>query len=211
MKNMPKIRRGLLLAAWAAAAAGCAGPKDLSYHPSPQILPAHIRKIAVRPIVNKTQQFGLEDKLTLAVINEFLADGQYSIVPESQADGVAAGTLTRYILQPIQYDAVLTPTVYKLRILLDLQFIDRTSNTIMWEEHNLEGDLVYTASTLQGGLTETQAQEAVWNQLAKAVVTRVVQGFGAVTGTSQRAITGQPPPNQPPPALPSNPVNPNPY
>src|SRR5271170_2817455 len=86
------------------------GSIDSNYKPTPQLLPPHIRKIAVRNVVNKTQQFGLEDKLTLAIIDEFLRDGQYNIVPEEQADGVVASTITRYILTPIQYDAVLNPT-----------------------------------------------------------------------------------------------------
>ncbi|MBI4387379.1 MAG: hypothetical protein HY551_08340 [Elusimicrobia bacterium] len=203
------IRRALLVGLSAAFCA-CAAPDDVTYRPAAQILPANIRKIAIRPMLNKTQQFGLEDKLTLRVRDEFLRDGRYSIVPESDSDGVVVGTLTRYILQPVQYDAVLTPTVYKLRILLTLQFIDRTANTILWEEPNLEGSLIYPASTLQGGLTEEQARESIWDQLSRTVVRRVLEGFGSVTGTSQRAISDQAPPHEPP-APPPKPINPNPY
>jgi len=183
----------------------------VTYKPTAQILPQHIRKIAVRPAVNKTQQFGLEDKLTLAILDEFLRDGQYNIVPEAQADGVVVPTLTRYILTPVQFDAVLTPIAYKLEILLDLQFIDKTKNVILWDEPNLDGILMYTNEALKGGITEEQAREQIWDQLSRDVVKRVIEGFGAVTGSSQRVISGQPPPNQPTPILPTNPVNPNPY
>ena len=184
---------------------------EVTYKPTAQILPQHIRKIAVRPAVNKTQQFGLEDKLTLAILDEFLRDGQYNIVPEAQADGVVVPTLTRYILTPVQFDAVLTPIAYKLEILLDLQFIDKTKNVILWDEPNLDGILMYTNEALKGGITEEQAREQIWDQLSRDVVKRVIEGFGAVTGSSQRVISGQPPPNQPTPILPTNPVNPNPY
>jgi len=56
---------------------GCAGSV---YEPAPSILPPHIRKINVRPFANKTQFFGLEEKLWLGVTNEFIRDGRIATV-----------------------------------------------------------------------------------------------------------------------------------
>ena len=109
---MTNKTRLFLSAALVAAALGCASD-DASYRPAPQILPANILKIALRPVVNKTQQFGLEDKLTLRVRDEFLRDGRYPLVPEAEADGIVLVTVARYILVPTQYDSVLTPTAYR--------------------------------------------------------------------------------------------------
>jgi hypothetical protein len=205
------IRRTAFIAASAAMSLACG--QDVAYRPTPQILPSHIQRLALRPIVNKTQQFGLEDKLGLAVRDEFLRDGRYPVVPEPEAAGLVWITITRYILTPIQYDATLQPTTYKLRILIDVQFVDRGTNTALWEEKNLEGALTYPASTLAGGLTEEQAREQIWTVLAKLVVKRVVDGFGAVTGTSERRITGDGPSTQPQvkPEEPLKPVVPRPY
>jgi hypothetical protein len=189
---------------------GCAS-EDVLYSPRKQILPAHINKIAVRPIINKTQQFGLEDKFVLRIRDEFLRRGLYQIVPEKDADGLVLVTITRYILIPTQYDSVLTPTAYKLRVLIDLDFIDRTNNTILFREPNLEGIQTYSASTVSGGITEEEARELIWDVLSRDVVTRVVDGFGSVSGASRRSITGEAPPNQEKPALPSKPVNPDLY
>ncbi|MFA6030353.1 MAG: LPS assembly lipoprotein LptE [Elusimicrobiota bacterium] len=190
-------------------AAGCAS-EDLSYRPAPQILPQHIVRISLRPVINKTQQFGLEDKLTLRVRDEFLRDGRYPIVPESDAQGVVVVTLSRYILVPVQYDTVLTPTAYKLTVLANLDFIDRTKNTILWSEPSLEGVQSYTAPTLRGGMTEEQARELIWDVLARQIVKRTVEGFGSVSGASQRRISGELPPSETP-QTPVKSVNPNPY
>lgn len=206
-------RAALSLPALAAASlffSGCAG-EDVLYAPRKQILPAHIKRIAIRPAINKTQQFGLEDKFVLRVRDEFLRRGLYQIVPEPEADGLVLVTITRYILIPTQYDSVLTPTAYKLRVLVDLDFIDRTNNTILFREPNLEGIQTYSAPTVSGGITEEEARELIWDVLARDIVTRVVEGFGSVTGTSQREISGEAPPNQEKPLLPSKPVNPNIY
>ncbi len=189
--------RNRLLALTLLALAACGGGPEVGYKPAPQLLPSNIQKLSIRPIMNKTQQFGLEDKLTLAVRDEFLRDARYPLVPESEASGVVWITISRYILTPIQYDATLAPTNYKLRILVDVQMIDRSTNQAIWEEKNLEGSLTYPASTLTGGLTEEQAREQIWSILAPMIVKRVISGFGSVTGTSQRRITGDAPSTAP--------------
>lgn len=205
------MRRILCLLA-AAALAACSGP-EIGYRPAPQILPSNIQRLALRPVVNKTQQFGLEDKFLLAVRDEFLRDGRYPLVPEDEANGIVWITLSRYILTPIQYDATLAPTNYKLRIIADVQMVDRTTNQALWEEKNLEGVLTYPTSTLTGGLTEEQAREQIWSILAPMIVKRVIDGFGAVTGTSQRRVSGDAPSTAPAaqPEKPMAPVVPAPY
>jgi hypothetical protein len=200
-----------LIVALAAAAWGCG--QDIAYHPAPQILPSNIKKVAIRLVVNKTQQFGLEDKFTLAIRDQALRSGQYPIVPEDDADGIVQVTIQRYVLTPVQYNATLIPTAYKLRVIIDLTFVDRNTNQVLWEEKNMEGIQTYPASTVPGGLTEEQAREQIWDSLSRDVVTRVVQGFGAVTGTSQRRVTGDAPSTAPSVQTekPIAPVNQNPY
>lgn len=195
----------------ALAFTGCASGPDMSYRPAAQILPPHIKTLSVRTVKNKTQQFGLEDKFTLQLRDEFLRDGRFPIVPESDASGVVAVIINRYILTPTQYDSVLTPVAYKLQVLVDVQFIDRIHNSLLWDERNLEAIYLFSSLTVRGGKTEEQAREFIWEQLARDVVTRVIQGFGSVTGTSLRAVSREAPPNQPAPAMPAKPVNPNPY
>ena len=204
-------RLRLLPLALIALAAACG--TDIAYKPTPQILPQHVQRLALRPIVNKTQQFGLEDKLSLRVRDEFLRDGRYPLVPEPESQGIVWITISRYILTAVQYDSTQAATAYKLRILVDLQFIDKSTNQILWEEKNLEGILTYPASTLRAGLTEEQAREQIWDILARNIVKRVVEGFGSVTGTSERRITGEAPSTQPAsiPETPLKPVIKNPY
>jgi hypothetical protein len=189
--NMKKI------ALACAALALCACGTDVAYKPTPLLLPQHIQKLAIRPVVNKTQQFGLEDKLALRVRDEFLRDGRYPLTPEPESQGTVIMTIARYILTPVQFDPTLNPTTYKLRIIVDLQFLDKASNQILWEERNLEGILTYPAAILAGGLTEEQAREQIWDILARNIVKRVIQGYGAVTGTSQRRVTGDAPSTAP--------------
>ena len=199
----------LLITLMMAAACGT----DVAYKPTPQLLPQHVQRLALRPILNKTQQFGLEDKLSLRVRDEFLRDGRYPLVPEPESQGIVWITISRYILTAVQYDSTQAATAYKLRIIVDLQFVDKSTNQILWEEKNFEGTLSFPAAILRGGLTEEQAREQIWDILARNIVKRVVNGFGSVTGTSERRITGEAPSTQPAvkPETPLKPVIANPY
>ena len=167
---------------------------EIVYRPTEQKLPQYIKRIAVRPFTNKTPQFGLEEKLTLKCIDEFLKNGEYAISPENSAQGVIVGEIHHYILTPIQYDVNLVPTVYKLNVLVSVRFLDKTTNQYLWEEPALQAVKMYSASTLPGGMTEEAAREALWEILAKDIIKRTVEGFGSATSASQKKIPQNIPP-----------------
>ena len=191
--------RKLVFLAGALGLAACGGSSDIIYKPADQKLPAHIKRIAVRPFTNKTQQFGLEEKITLKVIDEFLKNGEYTVSPESAAQGVVVGEITHYILTPIQYDVNLVPTVYKLNVIASVRLLDKEQNRYLWEEPALQVTKMYSAANLPGGLTEEQAREALWEILAKDVMLRTVQGFGSVSSASQKKVPTEVQPAQPNP------------
>ncbi|MCR5504606.1 MAG: hypothetical protein K6E94_03455 [Elusimicrobiaceae bacterium] len=165
----------------------CSG-NEVYYRPNAQIMPQHITKIHVRPIINRTEVFALEDRLVSEVVDEFLRNGAYNIVQEDQADGVLAGEILRYILIPVQYDTQLVPTVYRMEVLLNLRFIDKNSQETIWQEPALQQIYIYSAATLPGGMSEEQAREQLWKNFAKMIVKRTVEGFGSVTSeTRQRS------------------------
>ena len=150
------------------------------YRPNAQIMPQHINKIHVRPFINRTEVFALEDRLTIEVVDEFLRNGQYNIVNEDKAEGVLAGEILRYILLPVQYDTQLVPTVYRMEVLIKIRFIDKVSDETLWQEPALMQVYTYSASTLPGGMTEEQAREQLWKNFSKMIVKRTVEGFGSV-------------------------------
>ncbi|MBN1621338.1 MAG: hypothetical protein JW871_01960 [Endomicrobiales bacterium] len=165
--------------------AGCSSP----YAPAPQILPAHIQKIAIRPFVNNTTQYGLEEKLMLKVVDEFVRDGRLVITNnEEEADGVLVGEINRYILQPLTYDQNLVTKQYKLWILLNVYFIDKKDNVTLWSEPNLEGIEIFYDATEPGGQTEEEVREMIWENLSRDIVKRTFEGFGSVSGASEKKI-----------------------
>lgn len=163
------------------------------YTPQAQIMPQHIKKIAVRPILNRTEVFALEDKFYNELYDEFLRNGSYTIVAENNgAEGVVVTTISRYLNVPIQYDSQLIPTVYRMDIWLDVVFMDKTTNSPVWREPALLGTQVYAASTLPGGMTEVQARDVIFQKLSKDIVKRTVDGFGSVKSENKKKVMNNP-------------------
>ncbi|MGA2090812.1 MAG: LptE family protein [Endomicrobiales bacterium] len=164
---------------------GCAAP----YTPAPQILPSNVRKIYIRPFINNTTQYGLEEKLTLQVIDEFIRDGRLAVVnKEDQANGVLVGEISKYILQPLTYDANNVAQQYKMWILINVSLIDNDHNVTLWTEPNMEGIEIYTDITRPGGRAEVDVQADIWDTLSRAIVKRTIAGFGSVEGAEQKKV-----------------------
>ncbi|GAB1401541.1 hypothetical protein MASR1M68_04520 [Elusimicrobiota bacterium] len=166
---------------------GCDSP----YQPAPQLLPSYIKKVYVRPVVNNTNQYGLEDKLTKAIIDEFMSDGRLSLMSnENEADGVLVCEIKRYVLQPLTYDANMVTEQYKLWILVNAYFIDKHENITLWVEPNMEGIQIYADAVKVGfgGMTEEQARENIYIKLSRDIVRRTVSGFGSASGISERKV-----------------------
>lgn len=184
-KTICTLLGGLLLAA-------CAS-EGVIYKPQAQIMPQHIKKIAVRPVLNRTEVFTLEDKFYIELYDQFLQNGSYQIVPENNgAEGVVVTTISRYLNVPIQYDSQLIPTVYRMEVLLDVVFIDKSTNAPVWREPAFLGTQIYSASTLPGGMTEVQARDVIWKKLSKDIIKRTVDGFGSVMSENKKKVMNNP-------------------
>jgi len=195
MNEPGSFQRGNFFSLWLHVLCGVVslsftGCSKYYYNPSPQVLPQYVRKLAIRTFANHTQQYGIEEKLTLAVQNLFNQDGRYHITTEDQADGVLVGDITKYILEPLVFDQNGAPAQYKLWILVTVTFYDKVKNQTLWTEPNLGLPVTYSAasSNQPGALTELEAQQQIWTQVSGDILTRTLEGFGTVTGASEKAV-----------------------
>ena len=92
----------------------------------------------------------------------------------------------------------------------------------MWTEPNMKGELRYyvASSGLAGAMTEDDARLTIWDELARDIRTRTLEGLGGGKGSGSGAqaepSTGtyhdqtMPPDNTPPPLPSENPSAPSP-
>jgi hypothetical protein len=182
---------------------GCGGTQG-EYVPPAIILPASIKSIAVKPFENETSETGIGNKLWLATTDEFIRDGRIQYIDDvNKADGVVIGTIKQYRETELSHDANLVPLEYQLWIVMDLKFLDRKNNQLLWEEPLLEQKLRYFTETQPGGKTTEEAKEELWSRFANDIVRRTIEGFGSVTSSSPRAVPKEQAPDNPPPSYPS--------
>ncbi|MGH9681712.1 MAG: LPS assembly lipoprotein LptE [Candidatus Acidiferrales bacterium] len=73
-------------------------------------LPAGIQVIAVPTIVNRTNRYRIEQRMTEAVVREFLERTKYRIVPNADsADAVLHAEITSFEATPIVFDTTPGP------------------------------------------------------------------------------------------------------
>ncbi|MDH5174948.1 MAG: LPS assembly lipoprotein LptE, partial [Elusimicrobiota bacterium] len=133
-----------------------------------EILPQHIKTIAIPTFINRTAHYGIESKLTDAVIEEFIRDGHLSIAKRKEADALLTGEIVTYVLEPLSYDATEVVEQYKLWVIVNLSFRDLAAGEVLWEEKResiegnlvggIEGDVRYYVTPRAGRTVETEEE-----------------------------------------------------
>jgi len=137
----------------------------------------HISTIAVPVLLNETLEYGAEQGVTDAIIDEFTKDNTLRVVAEGEADSILRGAVVLYERPVMSYDAAGNPKEYKVRVVAKLSYEDLTKNEVVWEKE-IEGWAVYS-DTGAGGYeaTEEEARAYAFVRLAQDVLSKTVQGW----------------------------------
>ena len=101
-------------------------------------LPKEVRTIAVVAFENKTTRHRIEQRLTEAVVREFLARTKYRIVPEeSEADAVLRGEVTAVESSAVLYDtATGRATTMLVTVRMNVRLAERSSGNLLYENNS---------------------------------------------------------------------------
>lgn len=136
------------------------------------VLPERIKKISILSIQNKTVYYGVEEKLTNLVIEEFLQDGKLKITDRAEADVCLEGEIISYVLRPLSFDKENMVEEYELEIQAYLVLKDlATSQNLM--ENTFRQFTRYFPQGLEEQ-REEEAREIVLKYLADNVVRKIV-------------------------------------
>lgn len=134
-------------------------------------------KINIATFENRTFEHAIEVKLSKIVTNEFILSGALSVVDISRADIQLTGEILEYVLEPYTYGATKTDVEqYRVLVRVSVSLTDTDTGEAIWEEKKMEGDGTYHLSGSRAR-TEDEALEDALDELAKAIVSKVVTGW----------------------------------
>lgn len=118
-------------------------------------LPPHIRTMAILPFENETPAPELQRELLEAMRRDFQPRLGVRDAPQERADALVRGIIRTYDVDvPVGYSANQTQPVAtrrKLQLTLDVQIIDQTTNTTIFERRGLRAEGEYAERDEAGG------------------------------------------------------------
>ncbi len=150
------------------------------------VLPDHVKTVAIETFSNKTAYYGIEEKLTHAIVEEFLREGRLGVAKKEEADSLLSGKIVRYTLEPLSYDENDIVEEYRLWIVVDITFKDLKEDQILWEqkgigprgeEQGVKRYVRYYVTPKAGQMVETEedALERLIDKLANDIVRLIVK------------------------------------
>ena len=144
-------------------------------------LPSTWHTVAIPIFVNRTPTYRIEQRVTNAVIHEFLTRTKYRIVPRAAgADAVLRGEITDIQAVPLLFDAssghvnTMLVTV-RLKVTLDDQqsqkVVYRNDNFVFRNEYQVSSDVNHFFQE------EGPAMERMSRDFASDLVARLLEGF----------------------------------
>ncbi|MGE5279924.1 MAG: LPS assembly lipoprotein LptE [Deltaproteobacteria bacterium] len=116
----------------------------------------------------------LENRITNAVVDRFLYDGELRVVPRDDADIVLSGELVDYRRDSLRDANDDTPQEYRITLFVNIRLEDSKTGKLLWEKKGFAGETSYytTGSYVK---TEAQALEDAVADLARRIVETTVE------------------------------------
>ncbi len=173
----------LLLSAYCLVLSGCGYSARAG-------IASHLRTIYVKPFINRidvTQlttgnerfpiyRHRMEVDLTNAIISRYQFTGLLRPATQERANCRLEGELVEFRRDALRYNASQQVEEWRLNVVVNLKFVDQTTNTLLWEEDHFTGDTTYF--TLGAKVeSETAALDRALTDLARRIVERTVENW----------------------------------
>jgi hypothetical protein len=159
------------------------------YTTRPGLAP-HLKTVYVKPFANKIDvtrlssgnerfpiyRHQMEVDLTKAVLNRYQFTGLLRPARPEQADCRLEGELTDFRRDALRYNASSQVEEWRLNVVVNLRFVDQTTDTLLWEESGFTGDTTYFALG-SGAESESKALDRAITDLARRIVERSVESW----------------------------------
>jgi hypothetical protein len=177
------LRRGRRLAALAGlvtlAGAGC-GYRLAGTGAVTSVIPPGIETIAIPMIDNETNRPEIAQRVTEALINEFVVRGRYRAVPDEQAAQVVLdGVVLSFRTNPISFSPGGRSERSEVVITARMRLVQTVPEKVLWSRDNFVFTQQYDIPAVPDAPVDQVivATDQISRDFARAVVTAILEGF----------------------------------
>jgi hypothetical protein len=132
-----------------------------------------IKSLAIPLFENQTTEAGLREDLTDRLSRAFVDDNTLRVVPEGRADAILRGSVISYSREAYTYTEAEVVSEYIVRIGINVEFVEKKSGEVIWEEKNMSNWGTYDSVT-QG---EDDGKEMAIGKLVEDILNKTVKGW----------------------------------
>ncbi len=140
-------------------------------------LPSSVHTVYVQMFKNQSFQYGMEERLTNAIIKELIADRRLRVVnsPE-QADAILSGTILNYTRDVLAFDRDGDVEMYTLALTASFVLEDSRTNEIIRQRKTVLANTTYIPKRSRIEFeTEQEARYRLLPDLADEIVNRIFE------------------------------------
>jgi hypothetical protein len=168
----PTVRACLLALSAVLFVAGCG-----VYTASTGRVDESLKHMSVRYLENNTAQPSIGVDLSESIIQAIQTDNTLKIVPESDADTILSGTVTRYHLKEVMTSDNLTVNEYQVQISVILDLVRRDTGEEIFKKKRFSGTGNYLLDDPDNSSNEETARGEAAAEIVKDILAEVVQGW----------------------------------
>ena len=148
-------------------------------------LPEYIEIIGIPMFENRTPVFEVERLLTQEVRTAFIGRGSYRVqTEEAGAQALLSGSIRTISIQPASFSAEQQASRYVLTLTAAIEFVDLTTNEVIWDNASLVFSEEYDVASGAGNVTasaffgqRSNAVERMASDFATTVVSSILEAF----------------------------------
>ena len=149
-------------------------------------LPEYVETIGIPMFENRTPVFDVERLLTQEVRTAFIGRGSYRVqTDESGAQALLSGAISNISIQPASFGAEQQASRYVLTLTAAIEFVDLTTNEVIWDNPSLVFSEEYDVASGVGDFSNvsaffgqrSNAVERMATDFATTVVSSILEAF----------------------------------
>lgn len=144
----------------------------------PTHLPEHIRSLAIPVFENTSTEPVLQRSLTEALRRAFIHDGRLQLAGEKRADLVMKGTLTRYSIRAVAFNANDIATEYWVYLNVTVKVTERVAGTVHLDQKlRTRWDYRASSSVTSSEVSRQEALSQAYRDLSERLVSLLLDQF----------------------------------